>query len=848
MEKRAIFILGFLIIFSSGFAQAYTIGVDYPGYEVYHGHWEGGECIACEPIHFEDDTIDSNNIPVILVHGWGNSANLQNTQDKEWGDLQNKLRQLEDEGFDIWRLDYAPANLSNRKNAGIVAEAINEILNKGYKNQGVEKVYIVAHSMGGLAVRGYIQNMGIDEFGNPVSYEDNIGKIVLTGSPQYGSYFANIIDGITPIDLPTDHPSCQEVVEGNIYGFEISPLTGNSEATLDLEFGSDFTWELNQNGLNQDIDFLTIAGKYPIGILLSPAKDYCLHNEFETNDGVVSLISANFLKFDVPLVIFNEPHVSPDGLNKDDDVGFLINLFFKDEMNYESAYGNMFTGLNSLEGEVYYNPFESKKDTLPTELTSKGSFLLDTHFSEVEINDNSLKLDVNIDLERNKNSGKWFYIDLDSDASQKILDFTTMLSTGGYDLYVNGINSKEEIEILSGSVNLVSFEFDSDRDNFDVENVGGTDCDDSRDLTYPGAFETCNLIDDNCYLDVEDDGINETWFNESTKCGIGECRRQGAFLCLTGEKADTCTPGEPTILLNSVESKDSNCDGLIGDIENANENLSLTYERNNTTLMFNSEGRRLIEFEHDVFNESLNILNLSIKKQDQNSTESYVIVRGLDLGNSTKTLYLDILLNGTGICIKDAEINSVDEISNDCKGENEFWMSCPGTNGDYACNLSANNFQYILSGLKHSGIKEQETYCGDSICNGAESCSSCSIDCGSCPVETGGSSGGGGGGGGGEGSSSTTKKTTTIEDNETILEIGTHTETTAEENETSEEENTEQGSSFITGAVIGSALNEYKFPLAFVVLVAGLGLFVFIKRRKKNKEIVESTKSQLRQN
>jgi len=38
-------------------------------------------------------------------------------------------------------------------------------------------------------------------------------------------------------------------------------------------------------------------------------------------------------------------------------------------------------------------------------------------------------------------------------------------------------------------------------------------------------------------------------------------------------------------------------------------------------------------------------------------------------------------------------------------------------------------------------------YCGDAICNGDETCSSCSGDCGSC--STGGNTGGGGGGGGG---------------------------------------------------------------------------------------------------
>ena len=47
-------------------------------------------------------------------------------------------------------------------------------------------------------------------------------------------------------------------------------------------------------------------------------------------------------------------------------------------------------------------------------------------------------------------------------------------------------------------------------------------------------------------------------------------------------------------------------------------------------------------------------------------------------------------------------------------------------------------------------ISEGE-YCGDSICNNGESCSSCSGDCGGCSGSGGGGGGGSGGGGGGGG-------------------------------------------------------------------------------------------------
>ncbi len=80
-------------------------------------------------------------------------------------------------------------------------------------------------------------------------------------------------------------------------------------------------------------------------------------------------------------------------------------------------------------------------------------------------------------------------------------------------------------------------------------------------------------------------------------------------------------------------------------------------------------------------------------------------------------------------------------------------------------------------------IIEGDTSCGDAICNGAETCTTCSTDCGVCASAAAASSGGGGGGGGGGGASvavpsfKTSKSNTNIrivsgtsESNEIIVE------------------------------------------------------------------------------
>ncbi|MEK6811473.1 MAG: hypothetical protein AABX96_03120 [Nanoarchaeota archaeon] len=68
-------------------------------------------------------------------------------------------------------------------------------------------------------------------------------------------------------------------------------------------------------------------------------------------------------------------------------------------------------------------------------------------------------------------------------------------------------------------------------------------------------------------------------------------------------------------------------------------------------------------------------------------------------------------------------------------------------NMGFGANISAHSSSEGNIGLSVEG---QGYFCGDSLCNGVETCSSCSSDCGACSSTSGsgGSSGGGGGGGG----------------------------------------------------------------------------------------------------
>jgi len=166
--------------------------------------------------------------------------------------------------------------------------------------------------------------------------------------------------------------------------------------------------------------------------------------------------------------------------------------------------------------------------------------------------------------------------------------------------------------------------------------------------------------------------------------------------------------------------------------------------KENNTVKFKKGNNTIIEFNSD---NPVNLANLFIEKQSANSTFSYIFIKGLILSeNSKKTIYLERILNGTGLCIKDADISNISEISETCTEVNETWIACPGSIGNFTCNLTSNNTIYKISGLKHSGAREQQVYCGDSMCNGGETCSSCSADCGQCLPPPGGGGGTTGGG------------------------------------------------------------------------------------------------------
>ncbi len=231
--------------------------------------------------------------------------------------------------------------------------------------------------------------------------------------------------------------------------------------------------------------------------------------------------------------------------------------------------------------------------------------------------------------------------------------------------------------------------------------------------------------------------------------------------------------------LADVDDTDDDNDGiedtddtLNGNVSNINSNVlavnltvngSGNISQSFTSLLIvniTNNTHPLLEFSYNFSaNQTLHLGNLTLTKQNGTATVGSIVVRGLQLtSGQTKTAYVDDLDSDKNtVCIKDAEIDSVDDISSGCSESDETKLACSEagtTSGSYTC--TDVGVQYRLTGLTNSGVVEVT----DAVVSSPSGSSS--------------SSGGGGGGGGssssGGGGAPSIKKVAVVEPIEEIEE------------------------------------------------------------------------------
>jgi pimeloyl-ACP methyl ester carboxylesterase len=135
--------------------------------------------------------------PVVLVHGW-NGAPMQPTRAL----LEGKLPQ----GWQFLLFDYSAVNdhwAARPEVAACLAHYLEDVSNAHRDVGGDGRVYVVAHSMGGLAT-SYAAN---SEYGGSEALGEHLGGLITidtpwTGSPWGGTGWAELVQKLVHIRLP----------------------------------------------------------------------------------------------------------------------------------------------------------------------------------------------------------------------------------------------------------------------------------------------------------------------------------------------------------------------------------------------------------------------------------------------------------------------------------------------------------------------------------------------------------------------------------------------------------------------------------------------------------------------
>ena len=107
-----------------------------------------------------------------------------------------------------------------------------------------------------------------------------------------------------------------------------------------------------------------------------------------------------------------------------------------------------------------------------------------------------------------------------------------------------------------------------------------------------------------------------------------------------------------------------------------------------------------------VFDKPLNLSRLKFLKQGAADTRGYFLVKGLSLVSETKSVLVNRVNGSSVVCVKDAEVDSIGEVSAGCNGVDEYLVGCDGsvTSDGYRCVIRDAYFN--VSGLHHSAVAE----------------------------------------------------------------------------------------------------------------------------------------------
>lgn len=133
-----------------------------PAGDQWFGTLGGGVTVLGQPRE-----LPQSPLPVVLIHGWQDSEIAEESQ------FKYMARWLERDGFDV----YYATGISPERNLFQNAQKLKEAIERARADSGTSRVSLVAHSMGGLVARAYVES---------ALYSGDVAQVTMLGTPQAG--------------------------------------------------------------------------------------------------------------------------------------------------------------------------------------------------------------------------------------------------------------------------------------------------------------------------------------------------------------------------------------------------------------------------------------------------------------------------------------------------------------------------------------------------------------------------------------------------------------------------------------------------------------------------------------
>jgi len=257
--------------------------------------------------------------PVVLMHGWAEDAS-------SWGSGDESLiDELGARGYNPWTVEY-PNTGDMRLSAGGLEAALRYITH----TTGFPKAYLITYDIGGLVARAYTEGIAKDSWGNAISYNGDVDRLVTLACPNHGH--AKIFFG--------------HLSEFGLFEQWFIPWPGLAEATAAYEQmmeESDFLGNLNNiHQPNPAVPYLNVYGIKPTYPIKSVWKWFVSIIRKAgplgkgPSDGVVTLPSAYINDENVVNSHLDRNHTDIRRVKSNHKMINLIDTFFDNPSSVES--------------------------------------------------------------------------------------------------------------------------------------------------------------------------------------------------------------------------------------------------------------------------------------------------------------------------------------------------------------------------------------------------------------------------------------------------------------------------------------------------------------------------------